>query len=37
MSKETVHLLTKKRIYAMVFKGDILEIVNYDEFSGVRS
>ena len=37
MSKETVHLLTKKRIYAMVFKGDILEIVNYEEFSGVRS
>jgi hypothetical protein len=37
MSKETVHLLTKKRIYAMVFKGDILEIVNYEEFSGIRS
>jgi chromosome segregation ATPase len=37
MSKETIDLLTKKRIYAMVFKGDFLEIVNYDEFSGVRS
>ena len=30
MNKETVTLLTGKKLYAMVFRGDFLEIVNFD-------
>ena len=30
MNKETVTVLTGKQLYAMVFRGDFLEIVNFD-------
>ncbi|WP_369018052.1 hypothetical protein QBE54_09995 [Thermatribacter velox] len=31
MKEETVKLLTRKKLYAMVFRGDILEIVNFED------
>lgn len=33
MKPKTVELLTKKGIYAMVLKGDILVIINFDDLS----
>ncbi len=36
MKKETIDMLTKNKLYAMVVKGDILEIVNFEKInSGV--
>lgn len=34
MSDQTVALLTRKKIYAMVFRGDFLEIVNLEALRG---
>lgn len=34
MKEETVKLLTRKKLYAMVFRGDILEIVNLEDIKG---
>lgn len=31
MKEETIDFLTKKGLYAMVFRGNVLEIVNFDE------
>ncbi len=31
MKKETVKLSTRRKLYAMVFRGDILEIVNFED------
>lgn len=31
IKEETIKLLTKNKLYAMVFRGDILEIVNFEE------
>ncbi len=36
MKKETIARLTKRRIYAMVVKGDILEVVNIDEIAEIK-
>lgn len=36
MAGSTVDLLTKKGIYAMVVRGDILEVVNLEELGPVR-
>ncbi|WP_156896664.1 hypothetical protein [Desulfovirgula thermocuniculi] len=36
MAKSTVDLLTAKGIYAMVVRGDILEVVNLNELGPVR-
>lgn len=36
MKEETINILTKNKLYAMVVKGDILEIVNFEKInSGV--
>jgi|GEM_PF-665136 len=34
MNEETVNILTQKKLYAMIVKGDILEIVNLDKVKG---
>lgn len=34
MNEETVNILTQKKLYAMIVKGDILEIVNFDKVKG---
>jgi hypothetical protein len=35
MYKDIINKLTKENIYAMVLKGDILEIVNYSGIAKV--
>jgi hypothetical protein len=37
MQEETVKLLTRKGLYAMVFRGNVLEIVNFQDLQESRS
>jgi len=37
MQEETVKLLTRKGLYAMVFRGNVLEIVNFQDLQEYRS
>ncbi len=36
MDESTINLLTKKGLYAMVMKGDMLEIVNFDKIKNKK-